>query len=103
MNTPRSDVLVAYEQSLAKRGFVSDRPSTSPWSLQRLFEWTAYKAKRSNALKRMLVKPEPPRGLPVGRGGARQELPDGRLLPVRALVRKRRVHFTISCAKSTAR
>ena len=85
-----------YEQSLAKRGFVSD---PSQWSavehLQRLFEeWTAYKARRSNALKRLLVKPPPPRGVylwgAVGRG--KSFLMDSFYLCV-PLVRKRRVHF----------
>jgi len=91
-----SDVVTLYEQSLAKRGFVSD---PSQWRaverLQRLFEeWTAYKARRSNALKRLLVKPPPPRGVylwgAVGRG--KSFLMDSFYLCV-PLVRKRRVHF----------
>jgi cell division protein ZapE len=91
-----SDVVSLYEQSLAKRGFVSD---PSQWRavehLQRLFEeWTAYKARRSNALKRLLVKPPPPRGVylwgAVGRG--KSFLMDSFYLCV-PLVRKRRVHF----------
>jgi cell division protein ZapE len=90
------DVVSIYEQSLARRGFVSD---PSQWSavehLQRLFEeWTAYKARRSNALKRLLVKPPPPRGVylwgAVGRG--KSFLMDSFYLCV-PLVRKRRVHF----------
>jgi cell division protein ZapE len=91
-----SGVVALYEQSLAKRGFVSD---PSQWQaverLQRLFEeWTAYKARRSNALKRLLVKPPPPRGVylwgAVGRG--KSFLMDSFYLCV-PLVRKRRVHF----------
>ena len=91
-----SNVVSLYEQSLAKRGFVSD---PSQWlaveHLQRLYEeWTAYKAKRSNALKRLLVKPPPPRGVylwgAVGRG--KSFLMDSFYLCV-PLVRKRRVHF----------
>ena len=91
-----SDVVSLYEQSLAKRGFVSD---PSQWRaverLQQLFEeWTAYKARRSNALKRLLVKPPPPRGVylwgAVGRG--KSFLMDSFYLCV-PLVRKRRVHF----------
>ena len=91
-----SVVVALYEQSLAKRGFVSD---SSQWSavehLQRLFEeWTAYEARRSNALKRLLVKPPPPRGVylwgAVGRG--KSFLMDSFYLCV-PLARKRRVHF----------
>ena len=91
-----SGVVSLYEQSLAKRGFVSD---PSQWRaverLQRLYqEWTEYKARRSNALKRLLVKPPPPRGVylwgAVGRG--KSFLMDSFYLCV-PLVRKRRVHF----------
>lgn len=91
-----SDVVTAYRESLATRGFVAD---PSQWRaverLQRLYEeWTAYKARRNNALKRMLVKPPLPRGVylwgSVGRG--KSFLMDAfyRCVP---LVRKRRVHF----------
>ena len=90
------DVVALYEQSLAKRGFVSD---PAQWRaverLQRLYEeWSAYKAKRSNALKRLLVHPDLPKGVylwgPVGRG--KSFLMDAFYLCV-PLVRKRRVHF----------
>jgi cell division protein ZapE len=90
------DVIRLYEQSLAKRGFVSD---PSQWRaverLQQLYEeWSAYKARRSNALKRLLVKPPLPKGVylwgPVGRG--KSFLIDSFFLCV-PLVRKRRVHF----------
>ena len=89
-------VAALYEQSLAKRGFVAD-PSQrrAVERLQRLFlDWTRYKAKRSNALQRLLVKPPPPRGVylwgAVGRG--KSFLMDSFYLCV-PLVRKRRVHF----------
>lgn len=91
-----ADVVSLYEQSLARRGFHSD---PSQWlaveRLQRLHvEWTAYKAKRSNAFKRLLVKPPPPKGVylwgAVGRG--KSFLMDSFYLCV-PLVRKRRVHF----------
>jgi cell division protein ZapE len=63
--------------------------------LQRLYEeWTAYKARRSNAVTRLLVKPPIPKGVylwgPVGRG--KSFLMDAFYLCV-PLVRKRRVHF----------
>jgi cell division protein ZapE len=89
-------VAALYEQSLAKRGFVADDSQRGAVErLQRLFlEWSAYKAKRSNALKRLLVKPPPPKGVylwgAVGRG--KSFLMDSFYLCV-PLVRKRRVHF----------
>ncbi len=90
------DVVSIYRQNLAKRGFVQD---PSQWRaverLQQLYEeWSAYKARRSNALKRLLVRPALPKGVylwgPVGRG--KSFLMDAFYLCV-PLVRKRRVHF----------
>ena len=90
------DVVSLYEQSLARRGFVSDE---SQWRavrrLQKLYEeWTAYKARRGSALRRLLVKPPLPKGVylwgSVGRG--KSFLMDAFYLCV-PLVRKRRVHF----------
>jgi cell division protein ZapE len=90
------DVVSIYEQSLARRGFVSD-PSQrrAVERLQRLYEeWKAYKARRDTALKRLIVKPALPKGVylwgPVGRG--KSFLMDAFYLCV-PLVRKRRVHF----------
>jgi cell division protein ZapE len=91
-----SDVVSAYREQLARRGFVSD---PAQWRaverLQRLHEeWSAYKARRSTALRRMLVRPPLPKGVylwgSVGRG--KSFLMDAffRCAP---LVRKRRVHF----------
>jgi len=92
----KQDVVSVYEQSLSKRGFVSD-PSQrlAVERLQRLYEeWSAYKARRNTALKRLLVKPPLPKGVylwgPVGRG--KSFLMDAFYLCV-PLVRKRRVHF----------
>jgi len=91
-----TSVVALYEQSLARRGFVAD-PSQrrAVERLQRLFEeWSAYKARRSTALRRLLVKPPLPKGVylwgAVGRG--KSFLMDAFYLCV-PLVRKRRVHF----------
>ncbi|MGQ0545097.1 MAG: cell division protein ZapE [Betaproteobacteria bacterium] len=91
-----ADVVELYEQSLSRRGFVAD-PSQrrAVERLQRLYEeWSAYKARRNTALKRLLVKPPLPKGVylwgPVGRG--KSFLMDAFYLCV-PLVRKRRVHF----------
>ena len=91
-----ADVVELYRQNLSKRGFLPD-PSQqhAVERLQRLYEeWSAYKARRSNALKRFLVKPPLPKGVylwgPVGRG--KSFLMDAFFLCV-PLERKRRVHF----------
>jgi len=91
-----SDVLALYAQSLDRRGFVADGSQRRAVErLQRLYEeWSAYKARRGNALTRMLVKRPLPRGVylwgAVGRG--KSFLMDAFYLCV-PLVRKRRVHF----------
>ena len=90
------DVVSVYRQSLHKRGFI---PDAAQWRaverLQRLYEeWTAYKARRNSALKRMLVRPPLPKGVYLwgGVGRGKSFLMDSFYLCV-PLVRKRRVHF----------
>jgi cell division protein ZapE len=90
------DVASLYRQHLDRRGFVAD-PSQrrAVERLQRLYEeWTAYKARRNSALKRLIIKPALPKGVylwgAVGRG--KSFLMDSFYLAV-PLVRKRRVHF----------
>ena len=90
------DVVSLYRQQLEKRGFVADpSQARAVERLQRLYEeWSAYKARRGNALARLIVKPPLPRGVylwgAVGRG--KSFLMDSFYLCV-PLVRKRRVHF----------
>ena len=90
------DVVGLYRQHLESRGFAPD-PSQqrAVERLQRLYEeWSAYKARRNSALKRLIVKPPLPKGVylwgAVGRG--KSFLMDSFYLAV-PLVRKRRVHF----------
>ncbi len=92
----RLDVVSLYRKNLAKRGFVSD---AAQWlaveHLQRLYdEWSAYKARRNTAWKRVLVKPLLPKGVYLwgGVGRGKSFLMDSFYLCV-PLVRKRRVHF----------
>jgi len=90
------DVLSLYGQQLASRGFIAD---PAQWRaverLQHLHEeWTAYKARRNNAIKRFLVKPSLPKGVYLwgGVGRGKSFLMDAFFLCV-PLQRKRRVHF----------
>ena len=90
------DVVSLYRQHLGKRGFIADpSQNRAVERLQQLYEeWSAYKARRSNALARLIVKPPLPEGVylwgAVGRG--KSFLMDSFYLCV-PLVRKRRVHF----------
>ena len=88
--------LEIYHRALGRRGFASD-PSQqhAVECLQRLYgEWSTYKARRSNALRRLVVHPALPRGVYLwgGVGRGKSFLMDSFFLSL-PLVRKRRVHF----------
>lgn len=69
-----SSVIQAYEAELASKGFQSDPAQLrAVQALQRCAdEWAAYKSKRSSALKKLINRPDIPRGVymygGVGRG-----------------------------------
>ena len=85
-----------YHGALRRRGFKSDSSQLRAVErLQQLYEeWTAYKAKRSTALRRLVVRPALPRGVYLwgGVGRGKSFLMDSFYLSL-PLVRKRRVHF----------
>jgi len=85
-----------YRRSLERRGFEGDPVQRRAVErLQRLFEeWSAYKARRSTALRRLVVHPALPRGVYLwgGVGRGKSFLMDSFFLSL-PLVRKRRVHF----------
>jgi cell division protein ZapE len=89
-------VLEIYRRSLERRGFASDPAQRHAVErLQRLYEeWSAYKARRSTALRRLVVRPPLPRGVYLwgGVGRGKSFLMDSFFLSL-PLVRKRRVHF----------
>jgi cell division protein ZapE len=89
-------VLGLYHGTLERRRFKSDSSQLRAVErLQQLYEeWTAYKARRSNALWRLVVHPPLPRGVYLwgGVGRGKSFLMDSFYLCL-PLVRKRRVHF----------
>ncbi|HEU0200778.1 MAG TPA: cell division protein ZapE [Burkholderiaceae bacterium] len=82
--------------ALGARGYQADPAQQRAIErLQRLFaEWSEYKARRSNALKKLLVRPPVPRGVYLwgGVGRGKSFLMDS-FFAVVPIVRKTRVHF----------
>jgi len=89
-------VVDLYHRALERRGFTSDSSQLRAVErLQQLFEeWSAYKARRRTALRRLVVRPPLPRGVYLwgGVGRGKSFLMDSYYLCL-PLVRKRRVHF----------
>src|SRR6478609_8169189 len=89
-------VVELYRETLERRGFVADDAQyAAVLRLQRVYEqWLAYKAKRSSALRRLVVHPPLPRGVYLwgGVGRGKSFLMDSFYLTL-PLYRKRRVHF----------
>jgi cell division protein ZapE len=90
------DVRETYEHALSERGFrADDAQHNAVERLQRAYEeWIAFKAQRSNKLKRLIVRPEVPRGLYMwgGVGRGKSFLMDS-FYSVVPLTRKTRLHF----------
>lgn len=85
-----------YEHELKTRGYQSDAAQRAAVErLQRCYgEWVAYKARRSNAFKKLVVRPDLPRGVYMwgGVGRGKSFLMDSfyAVVPVQ---RKTRLHF----------
>jgi cell division protein ZapE len=91
-----TSVTELYQQTLAERGFKADEAQLRAIaSLQRCQdEWAAYKARRSNAVTKLLVRPPIPRGVYMygGVGRGKSFLMDCFFQAV-PLTRKTRLHF----------
>ena len=89
-------VIDFYHRALERRGFRSDSSQLRAVErLQQLYEeWSAYKARRSTAIRRLVVRPPLPCGVYLwgGVGRGKSFLIDSFYLCL-PLVRKRRVHF----------
>ena len=91
-----TSVTELYQQTLAERGYTADPAQLrAVAALQRCQdEWAAYKARRTNAVTKLLVRPPIPRGVYMygGVGRGKSFLMDSFYLCL-PIVRKRRVHF----------
>jgi cell division protein ZapE len=91
-----SSVILAYEAELKKRGYASDPAQLrAVEALQRCAdEWAAFKEKRSNALKKLINRPDIPQGVYMfgGVGRGKSFLMDCFYNAV-PLQRKTRLHF----------
>src|SRR6476620_6721918 len=90
------DVRGYYAHALDARGYQSDEAQLRAVErLQRCYEeWVAYKARRSISVRRLLIRPEVPRGVYMwgGVGRGKSVLMDSFYLVV-PVVRKTRIHF----------
>ena len=90
------DVRQFYDHALSERGYRSDEAQQRAIDrLQQSYEdWVAYKAKRSTSFKRLINRPDVPRGVYMwgGVGRGKSFLMDS-FYSVVPLVRKTRLHF----------
>ena len=90
------NVLEFYEQALTQRGFQADEAQRRAVErLQQAYdEWVAYKAQRSSSFKRLIHRPDVPRGVYMwgGVGRGKSFLMDS-FYSVVPVVRKTRLHF----------
>ena len=93
---PRGAVVDAYEAALKAKGYTADPAQTRAIAaLQRCADdWTAYKNKRSNSLKKLFARPPIPRGVYMygGVGRGKSFLMDCFFQAV-PIERKTRLHF----------
>ncbi len=92
----KTDVRHYYASALAARGYQSDEAQLRAVErLQRCYEeWVAYKARRSSSVRRLLIRPDVPKGIYLwgGVGRGKSFLMDSFYLVV-PVVRKTRIHF----------
>jgi len=85
-----------YQQAITERGFIADDAQREAVNrLQAIYdEWVAYKAQRSSSLRRLIIRPDVPRGIYMwgGVGRGKSFLMDS-FYSVVPVVRKTRLHF----------